>query len=186
MSRTISAMATLALVALALLASAGAGASCSAPDEGVLVREPATSRAALAPFESAVSVVFEKRCGSLDCHGTTGRNLRVYSSAGLRLPNDAGLKPGGGATTTEERIANYHALLDLEPERTRDVLAGDDPYEMLILKKPLGIESHKGGAPIRRGDDAETCIVSWLEANVATGQTTDLNACGRAAIFPKE
>jgi len=74
--------------------------------------------------------------------------------------------------------------MGLEPERTRDVLAGADPYELLVLKKPLGIESHKGGQPIRRGDDAEQCIVSWLRADAAT--TVDLNACARASIFPKE
>jgi len=157
---------------------------CSAPDKGELTRQPSTTRAALGPFEQSVSVVFEKHCGSLDCHGSAGRNLRIYSADGLRLPNDAGLRPGNGDTTTAERIANYQSLLDLEPERTRDVLAGGDPYIMLIVKKPLGIESHKGGVPIRRGDDAETCIVSWLKADAAT--PVDLNACERAAIFPKE
>ncbi len=131
-----------------------------------------------------MSVVFEKRCGSLDCHGGIGRNLRIYSASGERLPNDAGLRPGTGDTTREEKLASYHSILGLEPEPTNAVLAGDDPYSLLILKKPLQLESHKGGQPIRRGDDAEQCIVSWLKADPTA--PIDQNACARAAIFPKE
>ena len=157
---------------------------CSAPAKGAIERQPATVRARLAPFETLVSPVFEKHCGSLDCHGATGRNLRIYSVNGLRLPNDAGLRTGAGDTSTAERIANYQSILGLEPERTEEVFAGGDPYELLVLKKPLAIESHKGGQPIRRGDDSETCIVSWLRASDQT--PIDLNACTRAAIFPKE
>lgn len=169
---------------VASLGLVGLLASCSAPDKGALERPPAATRARLAPFETLVSPVFEKHCGSLDCHGGIGRNLRIYSSNGLRLPNDAGLRTGAGDTTSEERLANYHAILGLEPERTEEVFAGGDPYELLVLKKPLAIESHKGGQPIRRGDDSETCIVSWLRASEQN--PIDLNACTRAAIFPKE
>lgn len=158
--------------------------ACSAPDKGAIERQPATTRARLAPFQTLVSPVFEKHCGSLDCHGGIGRNLRIYSANGLRLPNDAGLHTGSGDTSDEERLANYQSILGLEPERTEEVLAGADPYELLVLKKPLAIESHKGGQPIRRGDDSETCIVSWLRASDET--PIDLNACTRAAIFPKE
>jgi hypothetical protein len=157
--------------------------ACSAPDTGAIERPPATMRARLDPFEALVSPVFEKHCGSLDCHGAIGRNLRIYSASGLRLPNDAGLATSIGDTSRQERIANYHAILGLEPERTQEVLAGGDPYELLVLKKPLAIESHKGGQPIRRGDDSETCIVSWLRASDQA--PIDANACTRAAIFPK-
>jgi hypothetical protein len=158
--------------------------ACSAPDSGALMAPPPTTRARLVPFQSLVSPVFEKHCGSLDCHGSIGRNLRIYSSNGLRLPNDAGLRTSFGDTSEQERTANYHAILGLEPERTEEVLAGGDPYELLVLKKPLAIESHKGGQPIRRGDDSETCIVSWLRASDQA--PVDSNACTRAAIFPKQ
>ena len=63
------------------------------------------------------------------------------------------------------------------------MLAGSDPYELLFLKKAVGLESHKGGEPVRRGDDAEVCIISWLKTESVP---LDLNACARAATFPKE
>ena len=76
----------------------------------------------------------EKRCGSLDCHGGIARNLRIYSTNALRLPNDAGLRTGVGDTSAEERLAKYNTIMGLEPERTEEMLAGGDPYEMLVLK----------------------------------------------------
>ena len=128
--------------------------------------------------------MFERRCGSLDCHGAIGRNMRIYSSNGLRLPNDAGLRPGQGETTLDEITANYQSILTLEPEKTNEVLDGADPYTLLVLKKPLELEKHKGGPAIRKGDDAERCIVSWLKEDLLN--PIDKDACARAAIFPKE
>ena len=52
----------------------------------------------------------DHRCGSLDCHGQPGRNLRIWGCEGMRL--DAGMipvcnrtVPGGGRTTVEEHQA---------------------------------------------------------------------------------
>lgn len=160
--------------------------SCSPPDKGVLDRDVST-RASPASFSAptgGVSTVIERRCGSLDCHGSTARNLRVYSSRGLRLPNAAGLTPGNGDTTQDEITANFQSLLTLEPELTNKVLEGGDPYSLLILKKPLEIEKHKGGPVIKRNDDAEQCIVSWLRESKETPVNKD--ACTRAALFPRE
>ena len=174
----------LACASLVAVGAVVAVVACAPPDKGELVRAQ-TTRATLTSFESAgVGAVFEKHCGSLDCHGTTARNLRIYSANGLRLPNDAGLLPGQGDTTHDERLANYHSILSLEPEATNRVLEGGDPYTLLVLRKPLQIESHKGGQPIRRGDDAERCIVTWLEESPAA--PVDGNACTLASAFPKE
>ncbi len=158
--------------------------ACSGPEKGELERKVST-RASPGSFRSAgVTTVLEKRCGSLDCHGGLGRNLRIYSSGGLRLPNEAGLAPGAGETTIDEITANYQSVMTLEPERTNDVVDGADPYTLLIVKKPLEIERHKGGSAIRKGDDAERCIVSWLKEDLLN--PIDKGACARAAIFPKE
>ena len=168
------------IVAVAALGTS----SCSPPPKGELEREVST-RASPGSFRAAgVSTVFEKRCGSLDCHGSAARNMRIYSSQGLRLPNDAGLGPGAGDTTQDEVTANYQSILTLEPEETNKVILGGDPYKLLVLKKPLELEKHKGGQTIRRGDDAERCIVSWLEEDSTKPVAKD--ACDRAAIFPKE
>jgi hypothetical protein len=171
---------------LAALGAAIIGSlACSPPDKGSIDRK-VEIRASPGSFrEAGVSTVFEKRCGSLDCHGNTGRNLRIYSSNGLRLPNDAGLVPGQGATTIDESTANYQSILTLEPEQTNRVLDGADPHTLLILKKPLALEKHKGGQVINKGDDAETCIVSWLEEDPALAPVNK-DACTTAGVFPKE
>jgi hypothetical protein len=169
----------------AVSVAVAASFACSGPDKGELDRA-ASLRGQASVFRTAgVGTVFERRCGSLDCHGSISRNMRIYSSRGLRLPNEAGLLPGGGETTLDESTANYNSILLLEPERTNEVLRGELAPEvaMLVLKKPLGIESHKGGLSIRKGDDAERCIVTWL---TASSTEVDANACARAAVFPKE
>lgn len=159
------------------------GLSCSTPSKGTLERTVST-RATPGTFRTAgVTTVFEKRCGSLDCHGNPGRNMRIYSSRGLRLPNDAGLSVGVGDTTLDEITANYQSIMTLEPEQTNKVLDGEDPNTLLVLKKPLAVESHKGGQTIRQGDDAANCILSWLKEDLTS--PVDKNACAQAAIFPK-
>ncbi len=170
---------------VALLGAGGASlAGCGGPDKGELERKVGT-RGAPGSFRSdGVTTVFEKRCGTLDCHGSSGRNLRIYSSRGLRLPNDAGLKPGTGDTTFDEITATYQSIMTLEPEVSNDVLDGADPYKLLVLKKPLELEKHKGGPALRKGDDAERCILSWLTADALN--PIDKAACARAAAFPKE
>jgi hypothetical protein len=158
--------------------------ACSPPDKGELDRNVST-RASPGSFRSnGVSTVFEKRCGSLDCHGSVARNMRIYSTRGLRLSNDAGITVSVGATTLDEITANYQSILTLEPEETNAVIAGGDPNTLLVVKKPLLLEHHKGGQVIRRGDDAERCIVSWLKEDLLT--PIDKEACTRAAVFPKE
>ena len=172
------------LVSSGALASLALALACSPPPKGELDRKTST-RASPNSFRiNGVGTVFEKRCGSLDCHGSIARNMRVYSSRGLRLPNDAGIVPGTGDTTLEEITANYQSILTLEPEATNDVLDGADPYSLQIVKKPLEIEKHKGGQSIRRGDDAERCIVSWLKEDPVS--PIDKEACARAAAFPRE
>lgn len=158
--------------------------ACEGPDKGELERKVST-RAAPGSFRTAgVTTVVERRCGSLDCHGTIGRNMRIYSSNGLRLPNEAGLRPGAGETTLDEITANYQAILTLEPEQTNKVLDGADPNTLLFMKKPLELEKHKGGPAIRKGDDAERCLISWLKEDLVN--PVDKDACARAAVFPKE
>lgn len=183
MSLRIERIARLAICS-ALIAALGAFA-CSPPQKGELERESG-QRGSPGTFRGVgVSAVFEKRCGSLDCHGSKARNLRIYSSRGLRLPNDAGLTVGAGDTSQDEVTANYQSLMTLEPEQTNAVIEGKaDPDTLLIVKKPLNIEHHKGGQTIRRGDDAETCIRSWLKEDVLN--PVNKTACANAALFPQE
>jgi hypothetical protein len=171
----------------ALVAVAVGSASCSGPDKGELERKVATQAAPGSFRTNGVSTVLERHCGSLDCHGSLSRNLRIYSQYGLRLNggDGGGITPGSGETTLDEITANYHSVMTIEPEQTNLVVDGDaDPDTLLLLKKPLGIEHHKGGATLKKGDDAEKCIRSWLTESPLN--PIDKTACTNAANFPKE
>jgi hypothetical protein len=178
-------------------------ACSSVPDSTTLLTVNGPS---LADFGGAggVSATLERNCGSLDCHGSDSRPLRLYGQYGLRKPiglvtveedagdggteepvdDDAGPpKPGGVPTTAEEVLANYQSVVALEPRIMQAVVKGADPYELLLLKKPLTIEGHKGGPALHmdRPDQppgAETCIVSWLQ------NKTNKAACAAGSKLP--
>jgi hypothetical protein len=193
-----------ACVGAVLLGGASAmiatSACSSVPDDTTLLTINGPS---LADFSGAggVSAVFERNCGSLDCHGSDSRPLRIYGQYGLRKPvglvtvvedageggttddttddTDAGPPvPGGVETTAEETLANYQAVISLEPRVMQAVVKGADPYQLLILKKPLEIEKHKGGPALHKSGDAENCIVSWLK------NKTDKAACTAGSKLP--
>ncbi len=129
-----------------------------------------------------VGPVFERHCGSFDCHGNPSRAMRIYSQNGLRLPNEAGILPGAAVTTPDEVSANYRSIIAVEPEQTNSVTLGKaQPDSLLIIKKPLGPgpgEAHKGGTVMIKGDDTEKCLTGWLLGKV------DKNACTAAAQLP--
>jgi hypothetical protein len=128
---------------------------------------------------AGVSRLLERRCGTLDCHGQIGRPLRIYGQYGLRLVEDGSFRPGVEPTSEDEYSANFAAVIGLQPEVMSQVVARvQSPTEnpgLMLLRKPLLLERHKGGAVIESGDNAYTCIVSWL----VSGQT-DFNACSLA------
>lgn len=151
--------------ALAFVALVACGANITDGDGGVRVTT------ILAPDQTeftTVSPVFERRCGTLDCHGQVGRALRIYSGLGLRLPNDAGNLPGTSATTLDEITSNYRAVIGLQPEQMTRVIAGAAlPRSLLILSKPLNLEAHKGGPAFApTGDPGEGCITTWIAGAV--------------------
>jgi hypothetical protein len=178
--------------------------ACSSPPSSsdmIAVNGPS-----LADFagNGGVGAVFERNCGSLDCHGSDARPLRIYSQYGLRKPpglvtvyepvdggaeagvpedidedTDAGPNlPGKQPTTPEESLANYQAIVSLEPRVMQSVMKGGDPNQLLLLKKPLLIEKHKGGPALHKGGDAENCIRGWLKNKV------DKAACTAGARLP--
>lgn len=104
-------------------------------------------------------------CGTLDCHGQWGRNLRLFGGRGLRLaPGD---NPSDGATTQQEYDASFRSLIGLEPERLTDVLLyGQDPAALILVRKARGKESHKGGVQMLVGDPLDRCMTSWLSGSV--------------------
>jgi hypothetical protein len=133
---------------------------------------------------SGVHVFLENQCGTLDCHGQVGRPFRLYSVNGLRDPNEPGLVSGVGEETPAELYSNYVSAVGLQPEEMIRVVAGTDPpTDLLLVQKPMGLVSHKGGIRILLGDSMYTCLTSWLSAPSGNAQFS-AEACTQAAALP--
>ena len=128
-----------------------------------------------------VSGVLEASCGSLDCHGQVGRNLRIYSQLGLR--QDTSEFPGldAGVPSAREVDSNYRAATSLEPELLSLVVGdqGKDPERLTLVRKARGAEEHKGGKAIATGGAADRCLISWLASRV------DESACAEGAVIAR-
>jgi hypothetical protein len=149
----------------------------SPPPSGPYVAQTLPDTASFPPVAELLVV----RCGSLDCHGTVGRNLRLYGSAGLRWSStDRPLVPV--CDTADEVAQDYESVVDLEPETMSAVVAagGANPQQLTMVRKARGTESHKGGTIWTEGDDSDTCLTSWLAG------ATNTAACslGVSGVLP--
>jgi hypothetical protein len=112
----------------------------------------------------SVSAYMERRCGTLDCHGGPTIPMRLYSEFGRRHPSEGNLT-GDLPTTPLELEANYGAVCAVEPELMAKQVGtafGATAEELLLVRKARGIEGHKGGAIMKKGDAADQCILQWL------------------------
>ncbi|HTQ48324.1 MAG TPA: hypothetical protein VMI75_36460 [Polyangiaceae bacterium] len=164
------------LVSHLLAAMLGAVAvACSVPSSGARFDEQTPDSAGFPPVAS----MLVQACGTLDCHGTIGRNLRLYGDTGLRYsPTDvpSTLVP----TTADEVTQDYESVVGLEPEITSEVVAagGANPERLTFYRKALGLENHKGGAVVVHGDPRDVCITTWLQGHA------DASACTAALTLP--
>ena len=161
----------LRVVSLGLLfvgAVAGTGfavASCSSVSEQRIgVYAPPFSTSSFEP----VGNFLLHRCGTLDCHGQSGRNFRVWGCDGMRLESEQASTctpdpAGGGPTTVDEYESTYRSLVALEPQLMSAVFLGCDgqtgpdggaayppgaschPEYLTFVRKARGTEAHKGG-----------------------------------------
>jgi hypothetical protein len=161
--------ALVSIVACMILASIALD-GCSSPDITARTSPAAPDRSTFKPL----AIVLVSRCGSLDCHGSAYRNMRLYGFGSARL--DPADRPDTPDTTNAESDADYDAVVALEPEIMAEVVAGGGKdYERLTLvRKARNEEAHKGGEPIVPGTDADRCLLSWLASSV------DQNACKSA------
>ncbi|MBX3199298.1 MAG: hypothetical protein KF894_14290 [Labilithrix sp.] len=155
------------LVGLAVLGGLGAfvtgTTSCAPPPDNKRFTE--ILQPDYPTYRTYVDAYLQRRCGTLDCHGQPGRAYRIYGFAGFRLYNvDAGLVTGQQPTTEDEVLANYQAAVALEPEEMSRLIAtqGADPNMLMLLRKPLRIERHKGGPAMAEDDAGYRCVVAWL------------------------
>jgi hypothetical protein len=138
---------------------------------------------------AGVQGMLATKCATLDCHGSVGRSLRIFSTNGLRLADDAGNVPGGLATTPEEIFANFTSTISVQPEQTSKVFAGqEDPHALILLRKPLGLERHKGGQVLASNDNGDRCLTSWLQDGIVEADggilAIDNLACNIEATLP--
>jgi hypothetical protein len=158
-------------VATSALGALGAAVACSSPDTTARVDPIGPS---LEQF-AYVAPVLSRRCGSLDCHGSVFRNMRVYGYGGQRL-GEGGLSPESPNRLTPDEVkATYDAVIGLEPEIMREVVqsGGKNPERLTFVRKGRGDEGHKGDRRITPGDPSDLCITSWLAGSV---RVTDCNA----------
>jgi hypothetical protein len=151
--------------------------ACNVPSGTALVSVEAGSTVASAsasengPEWQPVANYLDHRCGSLDCHGDTQRNLIIYGCHGLRLDGgEPGCPPPRAPQATPaEYAATYASLVGLEPEVMNEVIAnhGADPDSLTFIRKARGEEAHKGGTLIDAGDVQDQCITMWLSGSDA-------------------
>lgn len=124
-----------------------------------------------------VAQLLDVRCGSIDCHGTVARNMRLYGSAGLRWSaSDRPLSPL--CDRKAEVDQDYESVVGLEPEIMGAVVSsgGAHPDALTMIRKARGTESHKGGKIWNEGDDSDTCLVAWLSGKA------DAAACAKGLV----
>ncbi len=147
--------------------------STPSPDAGVVERTP--DAASFPP----VAAMLVQSCGTLDCHGTVARNLRLYGDTGLRF--SATDVPSTLIPTTSDEIAqDYQSLVGLEPVTMSLVVAsgGLDAERLTLVQKARGTQQHAGGAVIAAGDARDVCLTTWLAGNA------DAGACATALTLP--
>ncbi len=153
------------MVALSLAvlgASVATGCKQEGLSEGLSVTCP--SRVV---YVKHVSELMERRCGTLDCHGTDFAPMRMLGRDGLRHAAE-GNYTGEGESTDAEKSANYFSVCAVEPERVARVV--DDPggnavNTLLLVRKARGQEGHKGGKVFDPWDEADRCVVGWLRGD---------------------
>jgi hypothetical protein len=153
--------------------------SCSSVSEATIgIDAPPDSVTEFGP----VGDYLDHRCGTLDCHGSTTRNLQIWGCEGMRLAStdipQCSRALGGKATTPAEYEATYRSLVGLEPTVMSEVVSGhgQDPELLTFVRKARGLEAHKGGVLITPGDPQDVCITSWLAGS------TNMTACTPNAI----
>ncbi len=114
----------------------------------------------------AVSAFIERRCGTLDCHGTTLRPMRIFGRFGLRDPGQNNVT-GGAPTTSAEIAANYTSVCNVDAEPMDKAVAdfGQSAEKLLVLQKARGIEGHKGGTIVTQGTPGDDCLLGWLRGD---------------------
>jgi hypothetical protein len=188
----------LGLGALLLAVGALPGAGCTSIDANkTLALDCPTSDA---DTFRTVSDVLERRCGTLDCHGSTYRPMRIFGQYGLRRPEEPDSEnlaaggydykdyyTGGKVPTTQAELDdNAASVCGLEPEKLAAVRAGQlDVKSLTVVRKAILAEKHKGGPIWNEGNPGYRCLVTWLLHKPGDGGSgIDEQACNAEKALP--
>jgi hypothetical protein len=163
-------LSALCVAAIAFVAVSTQGA-CSSPDPNERTVGKFPDEATWKP----VANMLLHRCGSLDCHGQPGRNLKLYGTGGLRLTGgDVPSKPTPLYASPAEYTADYASVCGLEPETLTAVFhdGGKNPERLTMVQKARNVQVHKGGTIIVPGDVQDKCLLSWLTGTIDTDSCT--------------
>ena len=175
----IRALYTRAFLVLTLAAAGGAlvTTACSSPDASATVDPTAGDAGPSRAQFDFVAPVLARRCGSIDCHGSIYRNMRIYGYGALRTGPEATDPMTPPRVTATEAQASYESVVGLEPEIMRTVVqqGGAGVERLTFVRKGRGDEDHKGNK--RLDANSDTCVTSWLATHV------DEDACRLAGCF---
>ena len=133
---------------------------------------------------AVVHDALQPSCGTLDCHGQVGRNLRLYGGQGLRLAPSA--NPSVDPTTEAEYQASFDSVVALEPDALNHVIAegGADPERLSLVRKARGTERHAGGIQMQVDDPLDRCITSWLASATDSASCKKVSSAMRPGAGP--
>lgn len=149
---------SLGVAVVAAAVAVGAALACTGiQDPQIGIVAPPYSDESFTPVANYLG----QRCGTLDCHGQPGRNLRVWSCTGMRLDSESTPASCAEPTTEDEYQATYRSLVGLEPQVMTTVYTGCEvtdgaaatyppggschPELLTFIRKARGTEAHKGG-----------------------------------------
>lgn len=119
-------------------------------------------------------------CGSLDCHGDSGRMLRIYAEDGLR--QSGALR--GEVISAQEVAANVDAFAAIDLDARSAQLS-------LVILKPLAVSAggmaHEGGDVwLNVEDNGYECLRGWLDGDLTAAVVAACQAAAAEVVPPPE
>ena len=75
-------------------------------------------------------------------------------------------------------VAPFGSCRDIVRPSVKSCIDWPPPTALIVVAKPLGLQTHKGGQELAPGESGAVCLESWLTGHI------DLGACSDAAQVP--
>jgi len=169
---------TAKIAAVSLVFAVSAITGCSNTEQGqipITLGDPDDYAALVQPYVGL-------RCGSLDCHGDSGRPLRLYAEYGLRMRAELRDEPVAAAEIADNVAAFAGISAGSEPAGSPGSLA---------LHKGLAVAAggfaHAGGDIWDSVDEpGYVCLRGWLDGQSGDPAVADACASAYLEVMPAE